>query len=86
MRNWQVLMSQLQSISTQSYISRIISRTAPFRLKEVTSQTLSAYTFRLSWVVSATSSIRSTYYIVTIELDKNAELVKRHFEFKVETI
>ena len=73
-------------MSPLHYISRLISRTAPSKIIEVTSQALAAYTFGLSLVVSAASSFRSTYYIITTELDKIADLAQRYLDFTVQTI
>lgn len=87
--NNEKLASPLKSISSmgiKSYILSVVAKTVVSEVVEEPSKALSRVTLEITSVVSAAASFGSTYYILTKELEKIADLSKRYLDLKVDDI
>ena len=80
------LLKSIASMGTKSYILGVIAKTVESEVVEEPSKVLSWVTLGITSVVSAAASFGSTYYILTKELEKIADLSKRYLDLKVEDI
>ena len=80
------LVKSIASMGTKSYVLGVVAKTVVSEVVEETSKALSWVTLGITSVVSAAASFGSTYYILTKELEKIADLSKRYLDLKVETM
>ena len=80
------LVKSIASMETKSHVLGVVAKTVVSEVVEETSKALSWVTLGITSVVSPEASFGSTYYILSKELEKVADLSKRYLDLKVETM
>ena len=76
----------MASVGTKRYVLGLLAKNAVSDAVEITSQALSWVSLGITSALSAAASFGSTFYILTTELDKIADLSKTYLDLKVEAM
>ena len=79
-------MNTIASVGTKSYLIGLLAKSALSDAVQITAQVLSWVSVGITSVLSAAASFGSTYYILTTEIDKIAELSKTYLDLRVEAM
>ena len=80
------ILKSIPEIGTKSYVLSLVTKTLASEVVEETSKVLSWVTLGLTSLLAGAASFGSTYYILTRELDKIADLSKQILNWRLESL
>lgn len=80
------ILKSIPEIGTKSYVLSLVTKTLASEVVEETSKVLSWVTLGVTSLLAGAASFGSTYYILTRELDKIADLSKQILNLRLESL
>ena len=80
------ILKSLPEIGSKAYVLSLVTKSLASEVMEETSKVLSWVTLGLTSVLAGAASFGSTYYILTKELDKIADLSKKILNLRLESM